>query len=143
MEDRLEKLEKEIYENLKPWDRVQIARLPERPTTLDYIMYLFTDFIEFHGDRAFGDDQAIVGGIAKYKGKPVTVSDISGEKIRRKNPSEFWNATSRRIPQSFRLMKQAEKFQRPVIAFIDTKGAYPGKSGGRTRTERSHCKKSF
>ncbi|WP_423220738.1 hypothetical protein [Bacillus paralicheniformis] len=73
LEDRLSKLQDEIYKNLKPWDRVQIARLPDRPTTLDYIQYLFTDFFECHGDRTYGDDAAIVGGVAKYHGMPVTV----------------------------------------------------------------------
>ena len=67
LEERLEKLENDTYENLKPWHRVQIARFPERPTTLDYIEYLFTDFIELHGDRLYADEPAIVGGIAKYK----------------------------------------------------------------------------
>ena len=73
LEKRLAILENDIYSNLKPWDRVQLARHPERPTTLDYIEELFTDFIEFHGDRLFADDAAIVTGIAFYKEKPVTV----------------------------------------------------------------------
>ncbi len=73
LEDKLENLEEDIYGNMKVWDRVQIARHAERPTTLDYIEHLFTDFFECHGDRLFGDDAAIVGGIAKYKGMPVTV----------------------------------------------------------------------
>ena len=71
LETRLQQLENEIYGNLQPWERVQIARHSERPTTLDYISHLFTDFIELHGDRLFGDDEAIVGGIAKYKGKAI------------------------------------------------------------------------
>ncbi len=73
LEDKLENLEEDIYGNMKVWDRVQIARHAERPTTLDYIEHLFTDFFECHGDRLFGDDAAIVGGIAKYKGMPITV----------------------------------------------------------------------
>ncbi len=73
LEGRLEKLEREIYTNLQPWDRVQIARHPNRPTTLDYIEKLFTNFFELHGDRYYGDDEAIVGGIAKFNGLPVTV----------------------------------------------------------------------
>jgi len=68
LEARLEKLEQDIYENIKPWDRVQIARLASRPTTLDYISYLFDGFFECHGDRTFADDEAIVGGVAKFKG---------------------------------------------------------------------------
>lgn len=73
LEARLSRLEEEIYENMDPWDRIQIARFPERPTSLDYIQYLFTDFLELHGDRVYGDDGAVVGGIAKFEGLPVTV----------------------------------------------------------------------
>lgn len=73
LEERLSKLETEVYSDMGSWDRVQVARHPERPTTLDYIPLLFTDFMELHGDRRFGDDAAIVGGIARYKGMPVTV----------------------------------------------------------------------
>ena len=73
LEERLVKLEKDIYDHIKPWDRVQIARHPNRPTTLDYISLLFEDFFECHGDRTYGDDEAIVGGIARFQGLPVTV----------------------------------------------------------------------
>src|SRR5699024_8223718 len=73
LEKRLKKLENDIYTNLKPWDRVQMSRHQARPTSLDYIGELFTDFVEFHGDRYFGDDPAVVTGIARYQGKPVTV----------------------------------------------------------------------
>ena len=74
LESRLDEIRKRyIYDNIKPWDRVQIARHPNRPTTFDYISLLFTDFFECHGDRTFGDDEAIVGGIAKFKGLPITV----------------------------------------------------------------------
>lgn len=129
LEARLEKLEVEIYENMKPWDRVQVARHSNRPTTLDYIDLLFTDFIELHGDRLFGDDHAIVGGIAKYKGLPVTVighqrGRDTKENIRR----NFGMPHPEGYRKALRLMKQAEKFKRPVICFIDTKGAYPGKA---------------
>ncbi|VEF47335.1 acetyl-CoA carboxylase carboxyltransferase subunit alpha [Bacillus freudenreichii] len=129
LESRLEKLEKEIYENMRPWDRVQLARHSKRPTTLDYIEHLFTDFIELHGDRLYGDDHAIVGGIAKYKGLPVTVighqrGRDTKENIRR----NFGMPHPEGYRKALRLMKQAEKFRRPIICFIDTKGAYPGKS---------------
>src|SRR5699024_10542487 len=73
LENRLISLEKEVYGNISTWDKVQLSRYSERPTTKDYIDYLFTDFIECHGDRNFGDDKAIIGGIARYHGKPVTV----------------------------------------------------------------------
>jgi acetyl-CoA carboxylase carboxyl transferase subunit alpha len=129
LEARLENLEKEIYENLKPWDRVQIARHPQRPTTLDYISYLFTDFMELHGDRLYGDDEAIVGGIAKYHGLPVTVIGHQRGKDTKENiRRNFGMPHPEGYRKALRLMKQAEKFSRPIICFIDTKGAYPGKA---------------
>ncbi|HLU22519.1 MAG TPA: acetyl-CoA carboxylase carboxyl transferase subunit alpha [Bacillaceae bacterium] len=129
LEARLEKLEKDVYENMLPWDRVQVARHAERPTTVDYIERLFTDFMELHGDRVFGDDTAIVGGIAKYKGLPVTIighqrGRDTKENIRR----NFGMPHPEGYRKALRLMKQAEKFNRPIICFIDTKGAYPGKA---------------
>ncbi|MDF2903684.1 MAG: acetyl-CoA carboxylase carboxyltransferase subunit alpha [Bacillus sp. (in: firmicutes)] len=129
LEIRLEKLEKDIYENMKPWDRVQLARLQNRPTTLDYIPHLFTDFIEWHGDRTFRDDEAIVGGIAKFHGLPLTVighqrGRDTKENIRR----NFGMPHPEGYRKALRLMKQAEKFRRPIVCFIDTKGAYPGKA---------------
>lgn len=129
LEKRLEKLEKEIYENLKPWDRVQIARHPERPTTLDYVSLLFTDFFECHGDRTFGDDQAIVGGIGKFQGLPVTIIGHQRGKDTKENiRRNFGMPHPEGYRKALRLMKQADKFRRPIICFIDTKGAYPGKA---------------
>ncbi|WP_077621201.1 acetyl-CoA carboxylase carboxyl transferase subunit alpha [Sediminibacillus massiliensis] len=129
LEARLEKLEADIYGNLKPWDRVQIARHAERPTTLDYIEHLFTDFMEFHGDRLFGEDEAIVAGIAKYKGAPVTVIGHQRGKNTKENiKRNFGMPQPEGYRKALRHMKQAEKFKRPVICFIDTKGAYPGKA---------------
>lgn len=129
MEERLAKLENDIYGKLQPWDRVQIARHPERPTTLDYIEHLFTDFIEFHGDRLFGDDEAIVAGIAKYKGQPVTViGQQRGKNTKENIRRNFGSPHPEGYRKALRHMKQAEKFKRPIITFIDTKGAYPGKA---------------
>lgn len=129
LESRLEKLEAEIYGNLSPWDRVQMARHPERPTTLDYIHELFDAFIEFHGDRLYGDDEAIVSGIAKYRGKPVTVIGHQRGKNTKENiRRNFGSPHPEGYRKALRQMKQAEKFNRPVICFIDTKGAYPGKA---------------
>ncbi|ALC82003.1 MULTISPECIES: acetyl-CoA carboxylase carboxyl transferase subunit alpha [Bacillus] len=129
LEARLVKLEDDIYTNLKPWDRVQIARHPKRPTTLDYVEHLFTDFFECHGDRLYGDDEALVGGIAKFQGLPVTVigqqrGKDTNENIRR----NFGMPHPEGYRKALRLMKQADKFGRPIICFIDTKGAYPGKA---------------
>jgi acetyl-CoA carboxylase carboxyl transferase subunit alpha len=129
LEARYTKLENEIYQNMKPWDRVQVARHPNRPTTLDYIKYLLTDFFELHGDRLFGDDEAIVAGIAKYKGLPVTVIGHQRGKDTKENiRRNFGMPHPEGYRKALRLMKQADKFNRPIICFIDTKGAYPGKA---------------
>lgn len=129
LEDRLEQLEDDIYGNLKPWDRVQMARHSERPTTLDYIHQLFTNFIEFHGDRRYGDDQAIVAGIAYYKDKPVTVIGHQRGKDTKENiKRNFGMPHPEGYRKALRHMEQAQKFNRPIITFIDTKGAYPGRA---------------
>ncbi|MDQ0208102.1 acetyl-CoA carboxylase carboxyl transferase subunit alpha [Alkalicoccobacillus murimartini] len=128
MEDRLHELEKEIYGNLKPWERVQIARNSKRPTTLDYISHLFENFIELHGDRLFSEDEAIVGGIAKFNGQAVTVIGHQRGKDTKENiRRNFGSPRPEGYRKALRLMKQAEKFKRPIICFIDTKGADPGK----------------
>lgn len=129
LEARLEKLEKDVYENIKPWDRVQIARHPNRPTTLEYISYIFKDFFEVHGDRLYGDDEAIVGGIARFQGLPITVIGHQRGKDTKENiRRNFGMPHPEGYRKALRLMKQAEKFNRPIICFIDTKGAYPGKA---------------
>lgn len=129
LETRLEKLENDIYDNLKPWDRVQIARLANRPTTLDYISYLFDDFFEVHGDRTYADDEAIVGGVAKFKGLPITIIGHQRGKDTKENiRRNFGMPHPEGYRKALRLMKQADKFRRPIICFIDTKGAYPGKA---------------
>ncbi|KGX89098.1 acetyl-CoA carboxylase carboxyltransferase subunit alpha [Pontibacillus litoralis] len=129
LEQRLAKVEADVYGNMKPWDRVQMARHSERPTTLDYIHHLFTDFLEFHGDRYFGDDEAIVAGIAKYKDMPVTVVGHQRGKDTKENiRRNFGMPHPEGYRKALRHMKQAEKFNRPIVSFIDTKGAYPGKA---------------
>ncbi|TWT08927.1 acetyl-CoA carboxylase carboxyl transferase subunit alpha [Planomicrobium sp. CPCC 101079] len=129
LEERLAKLESDIYENMKPWDRVQVARHPNRPTTLDYISILFEDFIELHGDRSYGDDEAIVGGIASFHGQPVTVIGHQRGKDTKENiRRNFGMPHPEGYRKALRLMKQAEKFNRPIVCLIDTKGAYPGKA---------------
>lgn len=129
LEERFAKLEEEIYENMKPWDRVQVARHPERPTTLDYLPLIFKDFIEFHGDRVYGDDEAIVGGIGRFEGQPVTIIGHQRGKDTKENVRRnFGMPHPEGYRKALRLMKQAEKFGRPVICLIDTKGAYPGKA---------------
>ncbi|MBB6452090.1 acetyl-CoA carboxylase carboxyl transferase subunit alpha [Salirhabdus euzebyi] len=129
LEDRLEKLVEEVYGNMQPWDRVQMARHPQRPTTLDYIQEIFEDFIELHGDRLYGDDEAIVAGVAKYKGTPITVIGHQRGKDTKENiRRNFGMPHPEGYRKALRLMKQADKFKRPIICFIDTKGAYPGKA---------------
>ncbi len=129
LETRLQQLEQSIYDNMEPWDRVQVARHPERPTTLDYIEHIFDDFIELHGDRTFKDDAAIVGGIASLNGQAVTIIGHQRGKSTKENiRRNFGMPHPEGYRKALRLMKQAEKFNRPIICFIDTKGAYPGKA---------------
>lgn len=129
LEERLASLENDIYENMKPWDRVQVARHPERPTTLDYIPLIFNDFIELHGDRSYGDDEAIVGGIGSFDGQPVTIIGHQRGKDTKENiRRNFGMPHPEGYRKALRLMKQAEKFKRPIVCMIDTKGAYPGKA---------------
>lgn len=128
LEERLSILEDDIYSNLKTWDRVQIARHQQRPTTLDYIKYLFKDFIEFHGDRYYGDDAAIVAGIASYHDQPITiVGHQRGKKTKENIRRNFGMPHPEGYRKAIRHMKLAEKFNRPIVTFIDTKGAEPGK----------------
>lgn len=129
LEQRLASLEDDIYSNLNPWNRVQIARHQSRPTTLDYIYYLFDQFLEFHGDRYFGDDPAIVSGIAMYRGQAITVvGHQRGKKTKENIYRNFGMPYPEGYRKAMRHMKQAEKFNRPVVTFIDTKGAEPGKA---------------
>ena len=129
LEASLEPDTKKIYTNLKPWDRVQIARLQERPTTLDYIPYIFDSFMELHGDRNFRDDPAMIGGIGFLNGRAVTVIGQQRGKDTKDNIyRNFGMAHPEGYRKALRLMKQAEKFNRPIFTFIDTKGAYPGKA---------------
>ncbi|QRS45033.1 acetyl-CoA carboxylase carboxyltransferase subunit alpha [Staphylococcus epidermidis] len=129
LEASLKRETTKVYTNLNPWDRVQIARLPERPTTLDYIPYIFDSFIELHGDRSFRDDPAMIGGIGYLDGKSVTVIGQQRGKDTKDNIyRNFGMAHPEGYRKALRLMKQAEKFNRPIFTFIDTKGAYPGKA---------------
>lgn len=127
LERRVDKLRKEIYEKLTPYQRVMMARHPKRPTTLDYIDLLFDDFVEFHGDRSFRDDSAIIGGIALFEGQPVTViGPQKGRDTKENIARNFGLPHPEGYRKALRLMKQAEKFQRPIITLIDVVGAYPG-----------------
>jgi acetyl-CoA carboxylase carboxyl transferase subunit alpha len=127
LEERFVHLEDELYANLTVAHKIQIAKFPQRPTTLDYIQEIFTDYVEFHGDRLFGDDLAIVGGIAKFNGIPVTVVGHQKGKDTKDNIARnFGMPHPEGFRKALRLMQQANKFKRPIITFIDVKGAYPG-----------------
>lgn len=122
------KLRREIYAQLTPWQRVQVARHPNRPTVLDYITRLFTDFTELSGDRRFADDHAIVSGMAVYRGQPVMVvgHHKGGGDTKHKIYRNFGYARPEGYRKALRVMQLAEKFRRPVLAFVDTPAAYPG-----------------
>jgi len=127
IEDKVETLKESIYKDLTRWQRVQLARHPERPYTLDYIYMMTQNFIELHGDRTFGDDKAIVGGFAKIDDRKVM---IIGHQKGRDTKSNLYRNFGMPNPEGYRkalrLMKLAEKFNRPIITMIDTPGAYPG-----------------
>lgn len=127
LERKLEKIKKEIYENLTGWQKVQVSRHPSRPYTLDYIENVFTDFVELHGDRVGYDDKAIVGGFAKLDGQTVMViGHQKGKNTKLRQYRNFGMANPEGYRKALRLMKLAEKFGKPVITLIDTPGAYPG-----------------
>jgi acetyl-CoA carboxylase carboxyl transferase subunit alpha len=127
LQAKAESLKKEIYGSLSPWQKVTIARHPERPGTLDYIRMLFEGFIEMHGDRCFGDDPAVIGGIARFNGQPVTViGHVKGKDTKENLARNFGMPHPEGYRKALRLMEQSEKFGRPIISFIDTPGADPG-----------------
>ena len=127
LEQKGAQLTKEIYGKLTPWQISQVARHPQRPYTLDYIQHIFTDFEELHGDRAFADDHAIVGGLARFNGQPVVViGHQKGRDTKEKIFRNFGMPRPEGYRKALRLMKLAEKFGLPVMTFVDTPGAYPG-----------------
>ena len=127
LEIKLEKLSLEIYSRLTRWQRVQLARHPRRPCTLDYIYLMTTDFVELHGDRNFADDKAIVGGFAKLEGKPVlVVGQQKGKDTKQKLYRNFGMPHPEGYRKALRLMQLASRFGKPIIVFVDTPGAFPG-----------------
>ncbi|WP_093292518.1 acetyl-CoA carboxylase carboxyltransferase subunit alpha [Thermoactinomyces sp. DSM 45892] len=127
LESKARHLETKIYGNLTTWQKVQIARHASRPTSVHYIQEIFQDFIELHGDRHHGDDSAIVGGIGKLNGIPVTViAQERGRDTKDKIARNFGLPHPEGYRKALRLMQQANKFGRPIITFIDTQGAHPG-----------------
>jgi len=127
LEEKADKSLHEIYDNLSAWQVSQVARHPQRPYTLDYIEHIFTDFEELHGDRAFADDPAIVGGIASFEGRSVMViGHQKGRDVKDRQYRNFGMPRPEGYRKALRLYKLAEKFQLPIITLIDTPGAYPG-----------------
>ena len=128
LDSEIKRVQKETYENLSAWDRVYLARHADRPKAQDYIELLFEDFYEMHGDRRFGDDAAIIGGIATFQGMPVTVlAQSKGKTLDENLKKNFGMVNPEGYRKAIRLAKQAEKFHRPIITLVDTSGAYPGK----------------
>lgn len=124
---QLSRLKKEAYDDLSAYDRVYLARKATRAHIKDYIRFLFEDFIELHGDRLYKDDHSMIGGLALFKGIPVTViGHVKGENLEENLDCNFGMSSPEGYRKALRLMKQAEKFNRPIITFIDTPGAYPG-----------------
>ena len=120
-------LTKDIYSDLTPWQITKIARHAERPYALDYIEEIFTDFVEMHGDRHFADDLSIVGGLARFNGKPcMVVGHQKGRDTRERGLRNFGMSKPEGYRKALRLMKTAEKFKLPIFTFVDTPGAYPG-----------------
>src|SRR3989338_6064534 len=124
---KLDKMKLDIYNNLTPWQRIQIARHPQRPFTLDYIRMITSDFVELHGDRQFADDMAIVGGLAQINGtKVMLMGHQKGRDTKENVMRNFGCAHPEGYRKAMRLMQLAEKFALPIVIFIDTPGAYPG-----------------
>jgi acetyl-CoA carboxylase carboxyl transferase subunit alpha len=127
LQRQVAELKRDFYAHLGSWQRLQLARHPQRPQTLDYIQLLFEDFIEIHGDRAFADDPAMVCGMAKYHGSPVMViGQQKGHDTKQRVARNFGQAKPEGYRKALRAMNLAAKFNRPILSFIDTPGAYPG-----------------
>ena len=120
-------LRREFYTHLGPWQRAQIARHPQRPYTLDWISLMITDFMEMHGDRGFGDDKALIAGLGKFRGRPVAIiGHQKGRDTKQRVVRNFGQPKPEGYRKALRVMELAAKFDRPILTFIDTPGAYPG-----------------
>jgi len=127
LEEKLSHIKKDVYDNMTPWQRVQLARHPKRPYTLDYIEMIMTDFFEIHGDRHFADDKAMICGLATINGdKIVVIGHQKGKDTKENLERNFGSAHPEGYRKAMRVMKMAEKFNLPIVVFIDTPGAYPG-----------------
>lgn len=127
LEKKIRQLKKETFENLTGWQRVQLSRHPDRPYTLDYVYEITDDFIEMHGDRAVGDDKAMVGGLGTIQGQTyMLIGQQKGRNTKQRQFRNFGMANPEGYRKALRLMRIAEKFNKPIVTFIDTPGAFPG-----------------
>jgi acetyl-CoA carboxylase carboxyl transferase subunit alpha len=127
LREKLDRVSREIYAGLTPWQKTLVARHPGRPYPLDYVEALMTDFVELHGDRKFADDSAVVAGMARFRGRPVAVvGHQKGRDTKEKIRRNFGMPRPEGFRKALRVMELAEKFGRPILSFIDTAGAYPG-----------------
>ena len=127
LEEKIKNQRKKIFENLTPWQKVQISRHPYRPYTLDYIENISEEFVEFHGDRNVKDDKAMIGGLANINGKSfMIIGQQKGRNTKMRQYRNFGMSNPEGYRKALRLMKMAEKFNKPIISLIDTPGAYPG-----------------
>ncbi|MEP0823095.1 MAG: acetyl-CoA carboxylase carboxyl transferase subunit alpha, partial [Ignavibacterium sp.] len=127
LEKKVNQLRESIFTSLSRWQRVQLARHPERPYTLDYVQHMLTDFVEMHGDRRFGDDKAVVGGFGRLDGRTIM---LIGQQKGRDTKSNLYRNFGMPNPEGYRkalrLMELAAKFNKPIVTLLDTPGAYPG-----------------
>ncbi|MDR2926359.1 MAG: acetyl-CoA carboxylase carboxyltransferase subunit alpha, partial [Azoarcus sp.] len=127
LESKKQSLSRDIYAKLTPWQIAMVARHPQRPYTFDYVEHIFTDFNELHGDRAYSDDRAIVGGLARFNGQScMVIGHQKGRDTKEKIVRNFGMPRPEGYRKALRLMKMAEKFRLPIFTFVDTPGAYPG-----------------
>jgi acetyl-CoA carboxylase carboxyl transferase subunit alpha len=127
LEQKLEVLKRKVYEELTPWDRVLICRHPKRPHTIDYIRSITTDFLELHGDRTFGDDRAVIGGLAKIDGMPfIVMGQEKGSNTEERVTCNFGMVSPEGFRKALRLMRLGEQLRLPILVLLDTPGAYPG-----------------
>ncbi|MGE7766812.1 acetyl-CoA carboxylase carboxyltransferase subunit alpha [Peribacillus sp. NPDC096540] len=128
LEQKAHEIKIHLNENMGVWDKIQLSRIQQRPTTLDFIHHIFEDFIELHGDRLYGDDPALVSGIATFEGMPITVlGNQKGKNTKDNIYRRFGMSQPEGYRKALRIMQQANKFNRPIVTFINTAGAFPGR----------------
>ncbi|MFD9628934.1 acetyl-CoA carboxylase carboxyltransferase subunit alpha [Peribacillus muralis] len=128
LEQKASEIKSHLHENMDIWDKIKLSRIQQRPTTLDFIHHIFEDFIELHGDRLYGDDPAIVSGIATFEGVPITIiGNQKGKNTKDNIYRRFGMSQPEGYRKALRIMQQANKFNRPIVTFINTPGAFPGR----------------